>query len=27
VARKDWGWKEEYDLAGMTGDMLVNLKL
>jgi len=26
VARKDWGWKEEYDLAGMTKDMLSNLK-
>lgn len=25
VARKDWGWKEEYDLAGMTVDMLKNL--
>ena len=25
VARKDWGWKEEYDLAGMTADMLTNL--
>jgi nucleoside-diphosphate-sugar epimerase len=25
VARKDWGWKEEYDLAGMTKDMLENL--
>lgn len=25
VARKDWGWKEEYDLAAMTGDMLENL--
>ncbi len=25
VVRKDWGWKEEYDQAGMTGDMLVNL--
>ena len=25
VARKDWGWKEEYDLAKMTADMLANL--
>ena len=25
VARKDWGWKEEYDLAAMTTDMLGNL--
>jgi nucleoside-diphosphate-sugar epimerase len=25
VARNDWGWKEEYDLAAMTGDMLENL--
>ncbi|HYM95452.1 MAG TPA: NAD-dependent epimerase/dehydratase family protein, partial [Chitinophagaceae bacterium] len=25
VARKDWGWKEEYDLAAMTKDMLANL--
>jgi nucleoside-diphosphate-sugar epimerase len=25
VARKDWGWKEEYDLKSMVGDMLVNL--
>lgn len=25
VARRDWGWKEEYDLAGMTKDMLTNL--
>lgn len=27
VARKDWGWKEKYDLAGMTKDMLKNLAL
>ena len=27
VARNDWGWKEEYDLAAMTNDMLENLKL
>jgi nucleoside-diphosphate-sugar epimerase len=26
IARKDWGWKEEYDLAGMTKDMLENLE-
>jgi len=26
VARKDWGWKEEYDLKAMTKDMLENLK-
>jgi nucleoside-diphosphate-sugar epimerase len=26
VARKDWGWKEEFDLARMTNDMLDNLK-
>ena len=26
VARNDWGWKEEYDLASMTKDMLANLK-
>jgi nucleoside-diphosphate-sugar epimerase len=25
VARKDWGWKEEYDLKAMTKDMLQNL--
>jgi nucleoside-diphosphate-sugar epimerase len=25
VARKDWGWKEEYDLQRMTTDMLQNL--
>jgi nucleoside-diphosphate-sugar epimerase len=25
VARHDWGWKPEYDLARMTGDMLENL--
>jgi nucleoside-diphosphate-sugar epimerase len=25
VARSDWGWKEEYDLAAMTKDMLDNL--
>lgn len=26
VSRKDWGWKEEYDLAAMTKDMLDNLR-
>ena len=26
VARSDWGWKEDYDLAAMTADMLDNLK-
>lgn len=25
VARKDWGWKEEYDLLSLTKDMLENL--
>ncbi len=25
VARRDWGWKEEYDLQRMTSDMLQNL--
>lgn len=26
VARKDWGWKEEYNLEAMVKDMLFNLK-
>lgn len=26
VARKDWGWKEDYDLEKMTKDMLDNLQ-
>lgn len=26
IARKDWGWKHEYDLPGMTTDMLNNLQ-
>jgi len=26
VARRDWGWKEEYNLAAMTEDMLQNLQ-
>jgi len=25
VARKDWGWKEEYGIEAMTRDMLMNL--
>lgn len=25
VARKDWGWKEEFDLPTMTNDMIENL--
>jgi len=25
-AQKDWGWKMEFDLAGITADMLTNLK-
>jgi len=25
VARKDWGWKEEYSLSAMTNDMFENL--
>lgn len=27
LARRDWGWKHEYDLAEMTKDMLENLKV
>jgi nucleoside-diphosphate-sugar epimerase len=27
VARKDWGWKPEYDLPKMTKEMLENLKV
>lgn len=27
VARNDWGWKPEYDLARMTKDMLANLQI
>jgi nucleoside-diphosphate-sugar epimerase len=27
ISRKDWGWKEEYDLSSMTTDMLQNLKV
>jgi nucleoside-diphosphate-sugar epimerase len=26
TARFDWGWQPEYDLAGMTKDILTNLK-
>lgn len=26
VARRDWSWKEEYDLAAMTMDMIENLR-
>ncbi|HEY0434279.1 MAG TPA: NAD-dependent epimerase/dehydratase family protein [Chitinophagaceae bacterium] len=26
VARRDWGWKEEYDLAAMTTEMLENVQ-
>ena len=26
IARRDWGWKEEYDLVAMTSDMLQNLE-
>ena len=25
VARNDWGWKHEFDLGKMTGDMFQNL--
>ncbi len=27
VARKDWGWKHEYDISKMTKDMLDNLRV
>ena len=26
IARRDWGWQHDYDLARMTSDMLENLK-
>jgi nucleoside-diphosphate-sugar epimerase len=26
MARKDWGWKQEYDLPKMVADMIANLK-
>ncbi len=26
VARRDWGWKEEYNLESMTRDMFINLE-
>ncbi len=26
LAREHWNWKNDYDLAGMTSDMLENLK-
>jgi nucleoside-diphosphate-sugar epimerase len=26
VAKQDWGWQHEYDLAAMTEDMLKNLR-
>jgi nucleoside-diphosphate-sugar epimerase len=27
VARSDWGWKHDFDLAGITNDMLENLSM
>jgi nucleoside-diphosphate-sugar epimerase len=26
VARNDWGWREEYDIAALTKDMIQNLQ-
>jgi nucleoside-diphosphate-sugar epimerase len=26
VARKDWGWKPEYDLSRMAEDMIKNIR-
>ncbi len=26
VAKQDWGWQHEYDLAAMTEDMFKNLR-
>jgi nucleoside-diphosphate-sugar epimerase len=26
VAKKDWGWKPDYDLAKMTSHMLINVE-
>jgi len=26
VARRDWGWREQYNLSQMTVDMIANLK-
>jgi len=27
AARRDWGWKHDYDLDGITKDMLINLRV
>jgi nucleoside-diphosphate-sugar epimerase len=26
IARKDWGWKQEFDLEKMVNDMMLNIK-